>query len=143
MVRVAYKNSVACKAKRYVADSRAKVFLREDFKSFGSYRQVSRVLAKLIDEGLIVKIGSGIYAKAMVSQYFEEPLLDGGFDNVAREALDRIGASWEPGAAEQEYNAGVTQQIPMHNTVKLQSRLRRTISYQNRQLFFEGNINAK
>ncbi len=70
-------------------------------------------------------------------------MLVDGFDTVAREALDRMHVQWEPGSAEQEYNAGKTQQVPTQNVVRLKSRLRRNIQYQGRQIYFERGINAR
>lgn len=142
-MKVAYKNSLTHKVEQHIDSSMQQVFVRKDFESLGGYRQISRALNKLTEKNRLIKLGTGIYAKAQESKYLDEPLLEGGFDIVAREALDRIGVGWEPGTAEQEYNNGQTQQIPMQNMVKLKSRLRREISYQGRQLFFEGNINAR
>lgn len=50
---------------------------------------------------------------------------------------------WEPGSAEQEYNAGKTQQAPTQNVVRLKSRLRCNIQYQGRQIYFEKDLNAR
>lgn len=142
-MKVTYENSLPYKIEQHIDFSMQQVFVRKDFEVFGGYRQISRALSKLIEKKRLIKLGTGIYAKAQVSKYLDSPLLEGGFDNVAREALDRIGVDWEPGTAEQEYNAGQTQQIPMQNMVKLKTRLRRAISYQGRQLLFEGNTNAR
>ncbi|MBB71890.1 MAG: hypothetical protein CMF50_05775 [Legionellales bacterium] len=142
-MKVAYRDSIEYKALQLVEKSADRVLLRKDFSHLGSYRQVSRALKKLIEKKRLVKIGHGIYAKAYESKYLDVPLIEGGFDIAAREALNRMGVDWKPGSAEEAYNARQTQQVPVQNVVRLKSRLRRKITYVNRQLYFEGNANAR
>lgn len=143
VMKMAYRESLLYRLLQYIERTPVRVFVRKDFEGLGSYRQVSRALKKLVEKKQLVKIGSGLYARAYSSRYIDEPLLEGGFDEIAREALDRMGVKWEPGSAEQDYNQGQAQQIPMHNTVKLKSRLRRQIQYHGRQIYFEGKTNAR
>jgi len=142
-MKVAYGNSVEYQAIQVIEETPSKVLLREDFVHLGSYRQISRVLQKLVDKKKLVKISFGVYAKAYQSKYIDEPLIEDGFDIVAREALGRLGVRWEPGSAEQAYNSDQSQQIPVHNIVRLKTRLRRKLSYANRTLYYEGKINAR
>ena len=142
-MKVTYENSIEYQAKLIIKKSLNRALLRKDFSHLGSYRQVSRTLKKLIEQKQLAKLGFGIYAKAYVSEYIEEPLIEDGFDVVAREVLNRIGAQWEPGSAEQAYNSGQSQQVPTQNVVRLRSRFRRKIYYGNRKLYYEGNANAR
>jgi len=143
MMKVKYTDSIEYKALNRLKTIRGDIVLREDFKFLGSYRQISRVLKKLILEKKIVKIGNGIYAKTYISRYTGEPLIKSGTDFALRQALKRLGIGYEPGSAEKEYNEGKTTQVPVRNIVRLKSRCRRYIGYKNSQLVFEGNINAK
>lgn len=142
-MKVCLKDSFTFRARERLKILRANVILRKDFADLGSYRQVSRGLKDLIREGKLVKIASGIYAKAYKSPYSDNLLIENGFDDVSREALDRLGVSWEPGTAEQAYNRSESTQVPTQNVVCLKSRLRRKIRYLNRELIFERNVNAK
>lgn len=142
-MKVTYKNSIEYRAIQLIGRMLGKVLLRKDFAGLGSYRQVNRVIHKLIKQRKLVKIGFGVYAKAYQSQFIAEPLIEDGFDTVSREVLDRLNIKWEPGNAEQAYNAGKSQQVPTQNIVKLKTRFRRKIAYANRKLYFEGNVNAK
>lgn len=142
-MRVKYQESMEYKTLSRLKMIRGAVVLRTDFSDLGSYRQVSRVLKKFIVEKKIVKIGSGVYAKAFVSKYTDIPLIKKGTDFAMREALKRLGIAYELGSAEKEYNEGKTTQVPVRNIVRLKSRCRRRIVYRNSQLIFEGNINAK
>jgi len=121
----------------------SKFVLRKDFNDLGSYRQISRAINKLIEEKKLVKIGTGIYAKAYLSKYSNIPLIKNGSDSALRTALKRLGVAFEPGSAEKEYNEGKSTQIPVRNIVRLKSRCRRRIKYKNSELIFEKNINAK
>jgi hypothetical protein len=142
-MRVTYKNSIEYRALELIGQIPSKILLRKDFLAIGSYRQVNRVLHKLILQKKLVKIGFGVYAKAYQSEFIAEPLIEDGFDIVSREALNRLKIAWEPGSAERAYNSGKSQQVPMQNIVRLKSRFRRKIAYANRRLYFEGDINAK
>tara|TARA_R110000868_G_scaffold410505_4_gene698841 strand:+ start:85614 stop:86111 length:498 start_codon:yes stop_codon:yes gene_type:complete len=142
-MKVNYENSIEHKALKLIDKSPSSVLLRKDFAQLGGYRQVSRALNKLIAQKRLVKIGFGVYAKAHPSEYIDEPVIEDGFDNAVREALDRMDIQWEPGSAEQAYNNDESQQIPTQNIVRLKTRLRRKLSYGNRQLYFEGQVNAR
>ena len=142
-MKVTYENSLKYQILQLVEQTPHNVLLRQDFTHLGSYRQISRVLNTLIHQKKLVKIGFGIYAKAYESKYSDQPLMVDGFDVISREALNRLDAKWEPSSAEQDYNTGKTQQVPVHNFVRLKTRLRRHLEYADRQLHFEGNINAR
>ncbi|MDA9271968.1 DUF6088 family protein [bacterium] len=142
-MRVKYQDSVESKVINRLKAIRGSVILRKDFEGIGSYRQISRIFKKLITEKKLVKIGVGIYAKAYVSKHTNIPLVKDGIDATLREALKRLGVAYEPGSAEQDYNAGKITQVPVKNMVKLKSRCRRRIAYGNSELMFEGGVNAK
>lgn len=55
--------SVKDKVKAKLRASNASVFLRADFAHFGHCRQVSRALAELEREGILVRAGYGVYAR--------------------------------------------------------------------------------
>ena len=122
---------------------RGTIVLRQDFEGLGSYRQISRILSRLLEKKKLVRIGAGVYAKAYISKYTGIPLIKNGVDFALREALNRLGVVFEPGSAEQAYNSGKTTQIPAANIVKLKSRCRRHLGYGHSTLIFEKNINAK
>lgn len=142
-MRVKYQESIEYKTLNRLNTIRSSVVLRTDFNGLGSYRQISRIIKKLIIEKKLVKIGSGLYAKAFISKYTKIPLIEKGTDFTMREALKRLGIAYEPGTAEKEYNEGKTTQIPVRNIVRLKTRCRRYIAYRNSQLIFEGDKNAK
>ncbi|MGE6607541.1 hypothetical protein ACQKE4_13615 [Halomonas sp. NPDC076908] len=60
----------------------------------------------------------------------------GGFDQAAKEALNRLGVQWEPASAEKAYQAGRTQ-IPARVVVKVKGRFNRQIAYGKHRLSIE------
>ena len=143
IMRVKYDESIKYKALNRLKTIRSSVVLRTDFNDLGSYRQISRILKAFIAEKKLVKIGSGVYAKAYVSKYTDIPLVKNGIDSTLREALKRLGVAYELSNAEKDYNAGRTTQVPVRNILKLKKRCRRRLGYRNSRLVFERNINAK
>ncbi len=142
-MKVKYSNSIEKKVSDRLKAVKGSVVLRKDFQGTGADRQVSRALKKLVVQKKIVKIGSGVYAKAYTSKYTDSPLIKGGVDSTLRKALNRLNVRYEPSSAEKAYNAGKTTQVPVQNMVRLKSRCRRALGYGSSQLSYEKNKNAK
>lgn len=131
MARRPLKEKVTTKIRR----SRRNVFLRRDFVGFGGYDQVGRVLKSLVADGVVIKIGYGLYAKARPNRITGKPMLAaaGGFNEVSQEALKRLGVRWQPGEASTAYQAGSTQ-IPINASVIISDRFNRKIGTDKLQL---------
>ena len=56
-------------------------------------------------DGRLVRLGYGVYARAIVSRLSGEPLLysRNGLSGAARQALDKLGVKWEPTESERAY----------------------------------------
>jgi len=143
MMTVKYKDSIEYKALQRIKKIRSNVVLRQDLMDLGSYRQVSRVFKKMMDDNKLVKIGAGVYAKAYLSEMLNVPIIQGGFEQACKEALTKKGIEWELSKAAQEYNAGRTTQVPVRTSVRLKSRYRGTLSFGKRKLIAEKQINAR
>lgn len=70
-------------------------------------------------------------------------MIQGDFGQACTEALTKLGVDWEPGSAEQAYNAGLSTQVPVRTIVRLKSRFRGYLNYGNRKLTVENGINAR
>ncbi len=70
-MKMTYENSLLYKIEQYMKKAPSKVFMPKEFVGWGSYRQISRALQKLVEQHALVKIGYGLYAKAYVSPYIE------------------------------------------------------------------------
>jgi hypothetical protein len=138
-----YKTKFRTRIRQFIDSFEGNVILRSDLKDLGLPRQVSRALKVLIEDGVLIRLGRGVYAKARRNEYIDTPVLQGVFENVCVESLNRLGIAWELGAAIKAYNEGKTQQIPVVFIIKLKDRFRGTLSDGKQTLIFEGNINAR
>jgi len=143
MTKKYYQNSLKFKALDRIRQIPGNIVLREDIEDMGSPRQISRCFKTLVEMGELVKIGYGIYAKAYRSESIDRPIIKGGFGQACKEALTKLGIEWNPGSAEQKYNAGLSTQIPVRTIVQLKSRYRGRMNYGNRKLIVEKGINAR
>lgn len=108
--------------------------------------RLNRALKVFINEGQILKISHGLYAKAMNMKFPNgetKTVLRDSFESTAIQALDKLGVKWELGQAIQAYNRGETTQVPVVFSVQLHSRFRGNISADGKTLIFENNVNAR
>jgi hypothetical protein len=116
---------------------RGDVFLRADFDDLGGYDQVGRVLRQLLRKGRLLKIGSGLYARARLSTIDGAPTPVKGLRDLADEALRRLGVRTAPTKLEQAYRDGKTTQVPSGRRVGVNRRVRRKIGYNGAIMSFE------
>jgi hypothetical protein len=119
-----------------IARKRDDVFLPREFADLGGEDQVLRVLRGLVREGRLVRLGYGVYGRAVVSQLSGEPILynQNGFPGAARQALTKLGVEWEPTEAERAYNEGCSTPMPVNPVVRVKGRFSRQLRYRNAEL---------
>jgi hypothetical protein len=115
------------------------VFLPREFMHLGGEDQVLRALRTLVEKGRLVRLGYGVYGRAVVSGLSGKPMLYSpqGFVGVARQALDKLGVEWEPTEAERAYNEGRSTQIPINPVVRVKGRFSRHLRYGKTELVLE------
>lgn len=115
------------------------VFLTREFSDLGGEDQVLRALRQLVREGRLVRLGYGVYGRAVVSRLSGKPMLysPDGFIGAARQALDKLGVQWEPTESERAYNEGRSTQVPVNPVVRVKSRFRRHLRYGGSELVLE------
>ena len=112
------------------------VFLPREFADLGGEDQVLRALRGLVREGGLVRLGYGVYARAIVSRLSGEPLLyvPNGLSGAARQALTKLGVPWEPTEAENAYNEGRSTQIPVKPVLRVKGRFSRRLRDKDTEL---------
>ena len=127
------------KVEQRIARKRDDVFLPREFRDLGGEDQVLRALRRLTREGKLIRLGYGVYGRAVTSQISGEPILysPGGFIGAARRAMTKLGVQWEPTEAERAYNEGRSTQIPVNPRVRVKGRFARQLSYQGKGLVLE------
>jgi hypothetical protein len=121
------------------------VFLPREFRDLGGEDQVLRVLRRLVLEKRLVRLGYGVYGRAMVSSLSGNPVLNAknGFLGAARQALSKLGVMWEPTEAERAYNEGRSTQVPLNPVVRVRGRFSRRLSDGKRELVVEKYVAAE
>lgn len=122
-----------------IARKRDDVFFPREFVDLGGEDQVLRAFRGLVRDGELVRLGYGVYGRAVASRLSGEPMLNspGGFAGAARQALNKLGVQWEPTTAERAYNEGRSTQIPVNPAVRVKGRFSRKLQYQGRELVIE------
>ena len=124
---------------RIARKRRDDVFLPREFRDLGGEDQVLRVLRGLVREKRLVRLGYGVYGRAVISRLSGEPILysPNGFLGAARQALTKLGVTWEPTEAERAYNEGRSTQVPLNPVVRVKGRFSRRLRDGNLELVFE------
>ncbi|MEA2831227.1 MAG: hypothetical protein QOF22_1975 [Bradyrhizobium sp.] len=122
-----------------IARKRDDVFLPREFRDLGGEDQVLRALRGLVRDGRLVRLGYGVYGRAILSRLSGEPLLysPNGFIGAARQALTKLGVKWEPTEAETAYNEGRSTQIPVNPVVRVKGRFSRRLRDGKTELVLE------
>jgi Family of unknown function (DUF6088) len=128
------------KIERRIARRRGdSVFLTREFTKLGGEDQVLRALRGLLRDGHLVRLGYGVYGRAIPSRLSGKPMLysPNGFIGAARQALDKLGVEWEPTESERAYNEGRSTQVPVNPVVRVKGRFNRHLHYGNSELVVE------
>jgi hypothetical protein len=124
---------------RSIGGSDAEVFLRGDFARIGGYAQVGKALNALTNEGRLVRLGYGVYAKARPSTLSGRPVPRKPLESLARETLEKLEVISGPGRAVREYLEGSTQ-IPARITYDTGTRrISRKLTLGRERVAFENN----
>lgn len=115
------------------------VFLPREFADLAGEDQVLRAFRRLVKDGQLVRLGYGVYGRAIPSRLSGKPMLysPDGFAGAARQALNKLGVKWEPTAVERAYNEGRSTQIPVNPAVRIKGRFSRKLRYQGTELIVE------
>jgi hypothetical protein len=115
------------------------VFLTREFTKLAGEDQVLRALRGLVRDGHLVRLGYGVYGRAVPSTLSGRPMLysPNGFIGAARQALDKLGVEWEPTEFQRAYNDGRSPQVPVNPAVRVKGRFSRQLRYQDTELRLE------
>jgi hypothetical protein len=115
-------------------------FLRSEFDTFGSQAQVGRALRHLVEDGVLVKLGVGVYARAKPSVISGKPIPVQPVELLAEQALKKLGVKIEPSSQAKLYNSGATKQLPTLPVINTgHRRIVRKLSFGPRTVQYENN----
>lgn len=98
---------------RSIARRHGIVILRSELARLGSPAQLSRVLARLVSRGALVRVTKGAYAKTKINRFTGKLAPAAPFETIAAETLRKLRIEVTHGTLTAEYNAGLSTQIPM------------------------------
>lgn len=136
--------SVQRRMAQSITRRKGEILLRADFQSLGSVSQVGRALRGLIAQGKIVRLGYGVYAKARLSSLSGKPIPRVTLEELAYEALQKLGVVPTLGRAQAEYAAGKTTQVPVRTTFNTgRRRISRKITVGISTVSYENDYQAR
>jgi Family of unknown function (DUF6088) len=128
---------------RAVKQRDGNVILRSELAGMGSSSQVSEALKGLQEQGVLVRIGSGVYAKTRKSSVTGAIIPAGSLETLASEMLRKLGVSLQESRVAAAYNAGRSTQMPgafVANTGR--RRISRKVAVGGRTLRYENNYSG-
>lgn len=120
-----------------IARKKVTIFLRRDFEDLGGYDQVGRGLRNLTVAGQLVRIGYGVYARAVMSPVSGKTIPAKSLPTLAAEVLARLDVETAPSSFARAYNAGATTQVPTGRVIAIKGRFARKIGYGGKYAVFE------
>lgn len=116
------------------------VILRRELRNLGGASQITKALMALQERGVIVRIGTGVYAKTRRSSVTGAIVPAGSLETLGTEALRKLGVFVTPAEDASAYIAGVTTQIPSVSVVNTGGRrITRKISVGGRTMKYEND----
>jgi hypothetical protein len=106
------------------------VFVPRDFADLSGDDQVLRALRALVKDGALIRLGYGVYARAVRSRLSGRVIVSSSneFHGAALQALNKLGVPWKQSDSTRAYNRGQSAQIPVNLTVKVGKRFSRRLS---------------
>ncbi len=122
-----------------IARTRSDVFLPREFADLGGEDQVLRALRELVQRKQLIRLGYGVYGRAVISRLSGEPMLDStrGFIGAVQETLDKLRVPWEASAARIAYNEGRSTQVPVNPVLRVKGRFSRKLKLGNTEFLIE------
>lgn len=128
------------KSKMSYRISRSKdiVFTPQDFLDLSDRDQVGRVLRQFIAEGLLVKFGQGLYAKAKLSSLTGKVIPVKPLTELAKEALTKkLKVKVVASSDLKRYNEGETTQVPTGRVIAVKGRVSRKMAFGGKSIKYE------
>ena len=126
------------KVKYRISRSKAAVFTPKDFFDLSERDQVGRVLRCLVAEGVLIKFGQGLYAKAKRSSLTGKLIPIRPLPSLAKEALiNKLKIKVVASEAQQRYNAGLSTQVPTGRVIAVKGRVSRKMAFDGKSISYQ------
>lgn len=114
----------------YMASKNDPVYTRKELSGFGSAGQVSRALATLIKDKLLVRVGVGLYAPSRLSNIDGSAIPLANMMKIGLTAFKKLGVDVDIGTRYKDLYSGKSTQVPMVPILNVRgSKTTRKIGY--------------
>jgi len=131
------KPTIEQQAAELVRMSPHAALLRREFDGLGGRSQVGKALRNLITNGVIVRVGLGIYAKARRSSLTGNSIPDAQLLSIGFDALRKLGIDAQESQAMRAYSSGKSRQMPMALAISVERPVGRKITFGPKSIVFE------
>lgn len=131
-------NSLKARVRYRISRSAGLVFVPADFDDLSGRDQVGRALRELVEDGVLIKFGRGLYAKARRSMLSNRVVPARPLPELAREALTRkLGVEVVPSREQERYNDGRSTQVPTGRVIAVKGRVSRKMAYGGKSITYQ------
>ncbi|MBI6885118.1 DUF6088 family protein [Pseudomonas putida] len=117
------------------------VFLRQEFSDLGSSRQLSRILRELCEQSILLRAGSGIYAKARKSSITGQAVPTETIMTIGLAVMKKLGIDADIGSRYKDLMSGKSTQVPMIPIIDVgKSRINRKIKIGMKEVQYERDF---
>ena len=126
------------KVKYRISRRKDHVFTPGDFFDLSDRDQVGRVLRRLVADGVLIRFGQGLYAKAKRSSLTGKKIPVKPLPELAREALSsKLKVKMATAKDLERYNRGATTQVPTGRVIAVKGRISRKMAYDGKSITYE------
>ncbi|NIE83624.1 MULTISPECIES: DUF6088 family protein [unclassified Burkholderia] len=126
--------------RRSISQRASLVVLRSEFARMGSDSQIGRVLAHLVENGELVRVSKGAFAKTRINKFTGKPTPAGTLEVISAELFAKLGIEIRSSRLVDEYNRGETTQVPVSSIVNTgRRRITRKVTVGSRTLAYESH----
>jgi len=120
---------------RIARKRRRRRVLDAEFRDLGVRIRFWRALRTLVREKRLVRLGYGVYGRAVVSRLSGDPILYSRTDFRRGTAGSyKLGVTWEPSRSRTRLHEGRSTQIPPQSVVRVKGRFSRRLRDGNQEL---------
>lgn len=131
-------NSLKVKIKYRISRNAGMVFVPADFDDLSGRDQIGRALRELVDDGVLIKFGRGLYAKARRSTLSNRVVPARPLPELAREALTRkLGVEVVPSREQERYDNSRSTQVPTGRVIAVKGRVSRKMAYDGKSITYQ------
>jgi len=120
-----------------IKKSKESVFMLPDFLDLSDRDQIMRALRKLIKQGLMIKVGQGVYVKAETSIITGKLVPVLSLQEIGKCVAKKLKIKIIPNKYELWYNQGIITQVPTGNVISILGRINRKIGFNGVYIRYE------